>query len=373
MKKVDWYSKVQKAGKGILASQLESTTKRLLPLPSPSLNWALSGGLAFGKIVTVYGPEQAGKTLIAQLAIKELHKSDKDAWAIWYDAEFSFDPDYAKKLGIDLDRLMLFQTNKPSEIFDHFYDTIWPMIQEGFPCKIMVIDSIKSIRGPKETVTGSVEDHVIGDLSQLLNKAFRKIIEPIRKENILTFCVQQVNAEMDMFKQKRGIKYHLPSGFSLRHFSDYIILLEKIESKASKLFDDTHKNIRKQPLQVGHTVRCKIEKSRCGTPGLTAEFRLKYGVGIVDQALEVATLAIELGIVTKPSIVSYAFQDVKVQGVKNFVDAVEQRPELYRALLKAIGEFDIWQLSDNSNVGAPAAEELDVKPSVAPEPTNEGE
>jgi len=341
----DYYSMIQKAGKGMVADGLDSVKKNMLTLPSPSLNWALGGGLAYGKIVTVYGPEQAGKTLIAQLAIAELHKTNPNAWALWFDAEFSFDKDYAIKLGIDVKRLWLIQSNKPSDIFDYFFDTVWPMVQDGFPLKIMVIDSIKSIRGPKEADKDSVEDQVMGDISQLLNKAFRKILEPIRKEKILTFCVQQVNEEFDQMKRDRGIKYHLPSGFSLKHFSDYIILVEKVDSKASKMFDETHKNIQALPIQVGHTVRCKVEKNRTDSPHLVAEFRLKYGVGVVDQALEVARVTTELHIVNRPTAVTYEFQGHKAQGFQNFVDKVKSTPELYRALIAAFNAYDVFALN----------------------------
>ncbi len=349
MPKNNWYTKIQKMNQGIVADALESVKTRLLPLPSPSLNWALGGGLAFGKIATIFGPEQSGKSLVAQLAIAELHKTDPEAWAIWYDAEFSFDKDYAAKLGVDLKRLWLIQTNKPTNIFDHFADTVWSMIQDGFPCKIMVIDSIKSIMAPKEASLDSIESFVIGDLSSLLNKAFRKIIEPIRKGKVLTICVQQVNEEMDPMKIRRGIKWHVPSGQALKHFSDYMILVEKVEAKSSKLFDPTHKNIQNLPIQVGHTVRCKIEKSRVDCPHLVAEFRLRYGVGVVDTELEIAKLAVELGLVSRPNAIMYEFQNYKVKGFKKFVELVQNTPELYRELIKAINNYDVFQLSIKKN------------------------
>jgi len=357
MSKNDWYTKIQKMNQGMVADALDSVKTNLLPLPSPSLNWALGGGLAFGKIATIFGPEQSGKSLVAQLAIAELHKNEPDAWAIWYDAEFSFDKDYAEKLGVDLKRLWLIQTNKPVEIFNHFAETVWAMIQQGFPCKIMVIDSIKSIMAPKEAGLESIEKFVIGDLSSLLNKAFRKIIEPIRKGKVLTICVQQVNEEMDPQKMRRGIKWKVPSGQALKHFSDYMILVEKVEAKASKMYDDTHKNIQKLPIQVGHTVRCKIEKSRVDCPHLTAEFRLRYGVGVVDTHLEIAQLGVELGVVIRPNAVMYEFQNNKVKGFQKLVELIQEKPEVYRELLKAINEYDVFAMPNVSEVGVSTDED----------------
>lgn len=343
----DWYSMIQKSGHGLIASALPSVKANLLQLPSPSLNWALGGGLAYGKIITIYGPEQSGKSLLAQLAIAEMHANDKEAWAIWYDAEFSFDRDHARKLGVDVDRLWVVQSNKPSEIFDHFYDEVWPMIKnDKFPLKIMAIDSIKSIRGPRESVKDSVEDHVIGDISMLLNKAFRKIIEPVRKEGILTICVQQVNEEMDQTKQMQGIKWRVPSGQALKHFSDYMLLIEKVDRKDSKIFDNQHSNVNaNMKIQLGHTVRCRVDKNRTDSPHLMAEFKLKYGVGVVDVASEITDLAINLGVITKPNLASYEFKGTKVVGRDNFVDLVSSRPELYRELVKAVNAIDIATFS----------------------------
>jgi RecA/RadA recombinase len=277
--------------------------------------------------------------MIAMMAIAELHKTYSDAWAIWYDAEMSFDKDYALKLGVDIKRLWIIPTNKPSEIFDHFAEDVNAMIQEGFPCKMLVIDSIKMIQGPKEAGLESIEGNVIGDLSMLLGKAFRKIIPIIRKEKVLTILVQQVSEEMDQIKRMQHIKWHVPCGQALKHASDIMLFCERVDSKASKIYDETHKNIQSMSIQIGHTVRCKIDKSRVGMPHLTAEFRIQYGVGIVDRALEVATLAMELGIITKPNALSYSFKNHKVTGFEKLVKKVESEPELYKELVIAINEF----------------------------------
>lgn len=345
----DWLSKIQKMEVGLIGSEMEDSKKEMLYLPSPSLNWALGGGLAFGKVLTVYGPEQGGKSLLALLAVSQLHKKDSNAWAVWYDAEVSFDKGYAAKLGVDLNRIWVISSNKPKDIFDHFYKDVWSMMQEGFPCRVMVIDSIKSILGPREADANSVEDHVIGDISQLLGKAFRKIIQPVRKHKVLTICIQQVSEQMDMMKQQQGIKWHVPSGQHLKHFSDYMVLVERVSSKATKIFDDTHKDIRKLPIQLGHTVRCKIDKNRTDSPHKMAEFRLRYGVGVVDIPLEIATLSVNLGIVNRPNNVVYEFQGQKATGFKNFVQLVEDNIDFRDKLLDAINELDVYSISQEED------------------------
>jgi len=305
-------------------------------LDSPS-NWYVTDNY----IIT----HNSGKSLIAQLAIASMHKEDPEAWALWYDAEFSFDSQYASKLGIDLKRLMVVQSNKPSDIFDHFVDQILPMLQdeEPFPLKIMVIDSIKSIRGPKEADKDSVEAQIMGDLSQLLQKAFRKIIPPIKQNKILLICVQQVSEEFDQTRVMQGHKWHVPSGMALKHASDYMILVEKVENKASKIFDETHKGISNLPIQLGHIIRCKVEKNRVNCPHLVAQFRLQYGVGVVDTELEVCELAVNIGVVNRPTQAAYEFEGIKVVGIANFVNKVKKDPKLYNALVEAINKTDVFR------------------------------
>lgn len=347
----DWYSRISKMGDGMIAAELPSVKTSLLKLPTPSLNWALSGGMIFGKIYTIYGPEQSGKSLIALLAVAEILKEDPEAWVVWYDAEYSFDKDYAEKLGVDTKRVLLIQSNRPEDIFDHFADKLWPMVQgakggEKFPLKAMVIDSIKGIRGPMEMSKETVNKQFIGDLAQLLNRSFRKILEPIRKGGILAICVQQVGEEMDQTRQMQGFKWHVPSGQALKHFSDVMILVEKVHSKASRVFDETHKNISDVPVQIGHIIRCKVDKNRTETPHLQAQFRLRYGVGVVDVPLEIAELAMNLGVVERPNSASYVFGGVKVIGFANFVKKITDTPELQRELLAAIGKVDIFTLAN---------------------------
>lgn len=333
----NWYSRIQKMDKAIVADSLEETgPNEKLKLQSPSLNWALGGGLAFGKVATIYGPESAGKSLIALLAVAALHKEDPEAWAVWYDSEFNFDKTYAARLGIDTKRLIVVTSNQPADIFDHFVDELWPMMQEGFPLRLNVMDSIKAMRGPKEAKAKSVEDHIMGDISQVLPKAFKKIIEPIRKHKVLTICIQQVLMQMDPFKAKFNGPWTIPSGMALKHFSDYMILVDKINKKDEKIWDDTKLSVQGKPIQIGHRIRAKTEKNRTAAPYRVAEFSIEYGVGVVDVGREIAELGMNLGIVERPSSQTWEFGKYKERGAPNFVDRVRQTPELQRAIMEKI-------------------------------------
>lgn len=335
----DFYSKIKRMHGASVAKDLPSAKSDLLYLPTPSLNWAIGGGLAYGKVFCTYGPEQSGKTLIAILAIASMHATDPDAWAVWYDAEFSFNKEYAGRLGVDLNRLIVVSSNQPEHIFDAFTKDVVSLIQEGMKVRIMVVDSVKSVRGPREADTDSVTDHVIGDMSGLLNKAFRKLVPVLRQYGVLAILVQQVNEEMDQMKQMQGFKWRVPSGQALKHYSDYMVLVEKVENKASRLFDETHEVLNKMPVQVGHKIRCKVTKNRMGVPSLAAEFQLKYGVGVINIPQEIAELAVNFGVVehAKGSTL-YKFGNDKAVGFAKFVELVGSKPELQRQLMAALND-----------------------------------
>jgi recombination protein RecA len=339
---IDWFSRIEtQLGEHVkLGAAMEDPKQKIFKSSSPSLNWALGGGIAAGKVFTVYGPESAGKSLVGYDFIAQLHKADPTAWAFLYDAEYNFNKPYVERMGVDTKRLLVAQTNKPSEIFDHFYDVIWPMMQEGFPLKMVMIDSIKSIRGSKETATKSVDDHVMADLPQLLSKASRKWIEPIRKHGVAVILVQQVNMEMDANLVKyQNKKWNVPNGQALKHWSDYMLLVERIERKDAKMFDKEHATLvesNKDGIQVGHMVRCKVEKNRVGSPYRIAEFTLQYGKGIVNGWEELAELAVALKVVNRPNAQMYEFGETRVRGRDAWVAAVRDDQGLQGRLSTAI-------------------------------------
>lgn len=348
--KEDWLSIIQKMSpdpeiSGI-ASRLAPVRENMIVLPSVSLNWALGGGIAERKFAMFYGPESSGKTLLAYLTVLALQqqaalKGEQPKFVVWYDAELSgFDPEYASKLGINCDFVWVIKDNLSAAIFDHFTDKVYPMVQKGFPCSGFVIDSVRSIVGPKESNLESVSDHVMGDLSTLLPKALKRMLRITYLNKMRGIFVQQVGEELDPQKQKVGIKYRIPGGKALVHHMDYIVLTERVDSKSSRLYTEEFNTIGDLPLQIGHTVRCKVQKNRVSAPYRVAEFQLQYGVGVVNVPLELVKLGLGLRIIQRPNQQTYAFGDLSVRGIDNFVRVIGERPELQRDIQSAIYSFD---------------------------------
>jgi len=281
-----------------VASTMKRPSDSVIQLASPSLNWAVgNSGIVEGKAVCFFGPESSGKSLLAQLALIELQKKYPESIQILVDAEFSFNRDWFQKLGGDLDRLLVKQTNDPLEIFDWLEKDVLEMLQDGAPINGLMIDSVKSIRYPGDHKAKSTDITMGGSGAKYLGPALKGLLPIIRKHTITTFLVQQVNEEMDQYK-KMNNPWIIPDGRALKHFCDYMLQVERVDSKAGRIEDG--KTIAGGANQIGHKVRVKGKKNRVGAPYRVAEFSLQYDSGIVNTEEETYELAKSLGIIYHP-------------------------------------------------------------------------
>lgn len=294
----NWLSKMTSEF-GILADQLKHKELPPVATRSPSLNWATEiGGFKPGKISVLYGPEQSGKSLMAMMAIADVQKADLDAIFVWFDAEFSFNLPLFIKVGGDPKRLVLRRSNDPLKIFDYIGGELLEHLQEGAPIRGMVIDSIKSIRYPKETNMKQTTDQKMGGTgASYLPTALKLIIPVIAEYNLLTFFIQQVTMEIDPMKALRN-PYVITEGRALKHAADLMLEIVKLDTKAGVL--ESGETITGAAQQVGHKVRIKVKKNRLGIPARQAQFTYHYDNGIIDQGGEVFELAKSLGIIFHP-------------------------------------------------------------------------
>ena len=340
-----WMSKLE-GDFAKVASSMPKPSENVIQPPSPSFNWAVgNGGLTEGKAVCFFGPESSGKSLLSQLALIEIQKKHPQSIQILVDAEFSFNPDWFKKLGGDLDRLLVKQTNDPLQIFDWLEKDVLEMLQQGAPINGLMIDSVKSIRYPGDIKAKSTDLSMGGSGAKYLGPALKGLLPIIRTYNITTILVQQVYEEMDQYK-KMNNPWIIPDGRSLKHFCDYMLQVERIDSKAGRLEDGS--TIAGGAHQVGHKVRVKGKKNRVGAPYRVAEFTLRYDTGIVDTESEIYELAKSMGIIYhpitvatgKPNNMMWAFKGYPhVKGeanMKQFITADQKiLHEVYESCLSA--------------------------------------
>lgn len=308
----------------------------------------------------------SGKSLASMLAVAALHKADPEAVAVLVTSEMRA-PSAARllPLGVDPDRLFIRCANTLHDVFDWITskDSVFKNSDgsDGAPgllymlmgdkerklpplkARALIIDSIKGIQGPKEQAAKSSEDTIMGDLSKYLNPALRQILPVIRKYDIMTILVQQVNMNMDADEVKyQNKKWTVPSGQSLKHFCEKMALIERVNSKDSKIFNDSMHSIRELPVQEGHTIRVKVEKDNSDSPFREAEFQIHYKKGVVNVTQEVCSLAINLGIISHPlndkgtEIRSqFVFGDNKWIGFDKMVAELETRPEVVQEIMNA--------------------------------------
>lgn len=292
-----WMSKLTKDF-GTVASEFKKKIPESIPSWSPSLNWATGiGGYRPGKINIMYGPESSGKTMLSMMGLIELQHRDPEAIVIWFDAEYSFEPSYFAQLGGDLDRLIVRRSNDPLKIFDYIGGEMLEMLQEGAPIRGICIDSIRSIRFPKDIKKQSTDMIVGGTGANYLPSAFKMILPVIADFNLLTFFIQQVSIQIDPMKALRN-PYVLPDGQALKHAGDLMLEVIKLDTKAGVV--EAGENIHGGAQQIGHKIRVKVKKNRMGVPARTAQFTLGYGKGVINKGEEIFELAKSLGVIYHP-------------------------------------------------------------------------
>lgn len=297
MSKNKWMSKLT-SDFGKLATDLIKEKPQPVPSLSPSLNWALTtGGFMPGKVSILYGPESCGKSMLAMMQIIELQKRDPEAIAVWFDAEFSFSPDFFIKLGGDPDRLVVRRSNDPLKIFDYIGGEMLEMLQDGAPIKSIVVDSIKSIRYPKDIKKQTTDMVMGGTGANYLPSTFKLVIPVIAEHNIMAMFIQQVNIQIDPMKALRN-PYVLPDGQALKHAADVMLEMVKLDTK--KGIVEAGSNIIGTAQQVGHKVRIKVKKNRMGAPARVAQFTFDYDAGVINTGEEIFELAKSLGVIYHP-------------------------------------------------------------------------
>lgn len=283
---------------GSVASELKKPKVQPIALPSPSLNWATTvGGFMPGKVTIAYGPESSGKSMICMMAIVELQRKDPDALAVWFDSEYSFNANMFEKLGGDLDRLVVRKSNDPLKIFDYIGGEMLELIQDGAPIKAIVIDSIKSIRYPKDVRKQTTDNIMGGSGSMYLGSALKLIIPVIAEHNLLAMFIQQVTAQLDPMKALRN-PYVISEGHALKHAADLMLEITRVDSKKGVL--ESGSAITGAAAQVGHMVRIKVKKNRLGAPARQAQFMFHYDKGVIDTDMEIYDLAKSLGVIKHP-------------------------------------------------------------------------
>ena len=276
---------------------------------SISLDTALGiGGFPKGRIIEIYGPESSGKTTLAIHAIAESQK--KGGIAAFIDAEHAFDPVYARKLGVDIDNLLISQPDNGEqalEIADN-------LIRSG-AIDIIVIDSVAALT-PKAEIDGEMGESKVGLHARLMSQALRKMTSTISKTGCCCIFINQL-------REKIGVMFGNPEtttgGNALKFYASVRIDIRRTQA------------IKEGDQNIGNRVKVKVVKNKVAPPFRTCEFDLMFGEGI-SKIGEIIDLGVECGIIKKSGS-WFSYGETKLaqgrEGVKNLL---HDNPELWNNL-----------------------------------------
>lgn len=294
-------------GKGSIMKLGESTALgvEIIPTGALSVDIALGvGGVPRGRVVEIYGPESSGKTTVALHIVAEAQHNG--GIAAFIDAEHAMDPAYAKKLGVDIDNLLISQPDTGEQALE-----IAEALVRSGAVDVIVVDSVAAL-APRAEIEGEMGDAHVGLQARLMSQALRKLTGAISKSRTTAIFINQI-------REKVGVMFGnpevTPGGRALKFYASVRMEVRKVET------------LKQGTDLVGMRVKCKVVKNKVAPPFKEGEFDLMYGEGI-SKAGCILDIAVEQNIVAK-SGAWYSYGENRIgQGRDNARDYLKQNPEV---------------------------------------------
>lgn len=322
-------------GKGAVMRMGDQERQAIPAISTGSLGLDIAlgiGGLPKGRIVEIYGPESSGKTTLTLSVIAEAQRMG--ATCAFVDAEHALDPDYAGKLGVNVDDLLVSQPDTGEQALE-----ITDMLVRSNAVDVIIVDSVAALV-PKAEIEGEMGDSHVGLQARLMSQALRKITGNIKNANCLVIFINQI-------RMKIGVMFGSPEtttgGNALKFYASVRLDIRRIGA------------VKEGEEVVGSETRVKVVKNKVSPPFRQAEFQILYGKGIYRSG-EVIDLGVQQGILEK-SGAWYSYQGNKIgQGKANAAKYLEDNPETGKAIEKLIRE-QLLNRNNGKQDFVPTAEE----------------
>lgn len=306
-----------------------------------------SGGLPKGRLIQFYGAPGSGKTLMAMLAIKEAQQADQTSQQMFIDAEGTFDASWAANLGLDTTRIIVVdgetavigrscfemvlgvpkEDKKTHMLVGKSKEGLLDKIMSGeFNINMVVLDSLGALIPPGEDIS-AVGKMNMALLARFLTTTFRKLSLDANRANVPFIFINHKKANMDPY----GVDHSFSGGNTYAHFLSANVYFEAVARADAQILDEKEQ-------KVGHTMRATIEKSKFGPYPRKCEFKVNFGVGVIDRHEEIAQLALDYNVVVKTSTVSHEYGDKKWVGFPKFCEAIKDDAALAAELTQKISE-----------------------------------
>jgi recombination protein RecA len=288
-----------------------------------------AGGVPRGRIIEIFGPESSGKTTLTLHIVAEAQK--KGGTAAFIDAEHALDPQYARKLGVNVDDLLVSQPDTGEQALE-----IADMLVRSNAVDVVIIDSVAALT-PKAEIEGEMGDSHVGLQARLMSQALRKLTANIQRSNTLVVFINQI-------RMKIGVMFGSPEtttgGNALKFYSSVRMDIRRIGA------------IKKGDEVVGNSTRVKVVKNKVAPPFKQAEFEILYGEGISREG-ELIDLGVQEGLIGKAGA-WYSYNGDKIgQGKENAKIHLKEHTEIADEIEKAIRD---------KYLASPVAEDADESP-----------
>ena len=342
----DWMKQLNKMEGAVDLEYNPFALGNVVKSPSPYLNWVFGkgSGLPFGYSAIFYGPPKSGKSLAAYLMAAGLHAQDKEGIVIKFNTEMREGAQLGENWGLDPKRYQAYDVNDARMIFDRIKYDFEPLLQQGMPVKVIIIDSLKGIVGIKEGDRESIGDHLIGDHAITVQDGLKSILPIIRKYKIALICTEHIRANQDAGKY--GKKEKMAGGWAEKHFFEYFLEVkrdgsaESYKSATGEAFEKETVDARGNKERTGHKIYVRMDDSSVGVSNRSGIITFSYEKGLINTEDEIFELVKNMNLVERPNNRTYIVKDLKFSSKEDFVVAIRDNKDLRQSLLESIYSKD---------------------------------